>query len=613
MKVTRPLKLVCIIGLVLALIVSWSMVLFGVIWRGDAAETTSHGSQGRMPENSFARELREYDLFDASRQALAGEDPQQIEKRLSRLEKRARGVEEQLSVLKRRRALALQEKRYISGYEKAAREAAQVFPHSAPLAMVAVEALVTAAATISAEAAAPGGRGDTRALLKTYAERISGSSSLPGSNASLNHFGLLELSIHILAGDMEDPARAAAVPELVNLLSQDSTAIPAKTRQDLLVNEFLLRVIKGDIPGATTRLNTLLATTDSGLWRMGAEFFYDHHNPLRAAELFNRLAGESDIVRAADALALAGEIPGARNIWFALSSASHSSADTSRIFYNLAVSSTDKKEEASWFEKLFSTAQRGRASMDSTRIYAIIRYTRLLDTPRSIAVLSEATASPQAATSGRDNIKQHPLLDLELFRRSLATWPPNRAAAEAWLLLGRNPGEETLYEWVAWYFDHQKLYAETSRLLKEASHKGMSGPWFDLHRSLALIREGKTTEGEKILKEAGKESQGSTGSQGPAGSQDWRIFANLGRIQESRRAVSAAIEYYETAAALVSHQRSAEKTAAAQIQIRLSRCLEALDRRQESRRALEYALELDPDNLNVRHELTRDLRRFDSR
>jgi tetratricopeptide (TPR) repeat protein len=221
--------------------------------------------------------------------------------------------------------------------------------------------------------------------------------------------------------------------------------------------------------------------------------------------------------------------------------------------------------------------------MDSMGIYSTIRYTRLLDNSRSIAVL--------------EDIAEYPLLDLELLRRRLDTWPPNRAAAEVWLLLNRHPGEEALHEWAAWYFDQRRLFPESARLLRDAARKGMSGTWLDLHRGLALIREGKIAEGEKILREAGADSQG------PAGSPDWRIFANLGRIYESRRQISAALEAYETAAVLVLY------TAAAQIQLRLSRCLEALGRRQESRYALERALEFDPDDLNIR----RELRRFDSR
>jgi len=219
-------------------------------------------------------------------------------------------------------------------------------------------------------------------------------------------------------------------------------------------------------------------------------------------------------------------------------------------------------------------------------IYSIIRYTRLLDTERSIAVLNE------------EGMRQVPLLELELLRRRLDTWPPTRSAAEVWLLLGRNPEEEALYEWAAWYFDYQKLFSENAQLLKDGTRKGMSGSWLAFHRGLAQIREGKSAEGEKILKDIIR-------SQEYSGSVDWRIPANLGRLQESRRAISSAIEYYQAAAALIADKRPMERREAALIQVRLSRCLEALGQSSESRKALEYALELDPDNLNIRRELRR--------
>ena len=104
------------------------------------------------------------------------------------------------------------------------------------------------------------------------------------------------------------------------------------------------------------------------------------------------------------------------------------------------------------------------------------------------------------------------------------------------------------------------------------------------------MREGKITEAEKILQ---------AHYQNPR-SIDWRIAANLGRIQESRRAISSALEYYQSAAAQVR-----DKPSAAQVQMRLSRCLEALGRSDESRRALEQARELDPGNINIRREYAR--------
>jgi tetratricopeptide (TPR) repeat protein len=406
--------------------------------------------------------------------------------------------------------------------------------------------------------------------LKNYAPRI-----------SQNRLAALELGVRVFAQDLENPVKAAAIPGLENLLSTDLSWISAQNREALAIDEFLLRAVKGDISGASARLNTLLQTrAETGIIRMGAEFYYDHANPLRAAELFSRLSGENGMAREADALVLSGEIPGARNIWLALTSPSGEGPGVSpavrfRSYYNLAATSVDRQEEAAWLEKFFSLQSQGnqRNLEDLTGVYAIIRYSRLLDAERSGAVLARESA-------------RHPLLDLELLKHRLDTWPPKRAPAEVWLLLGRHPRDEALYEWAAYFFDHQKLYAETTQLLKTAGHNGMTGSWLDLHRSLARIREGKSGEGEKILKDAATLSR------------NWRVFANLARIQESRRAFSTALEYYEKAAALVTERKDA-----ARLQLRISRCLQALGRDRESRRALEYALELNPEDINIRYEL----------
>jgi tetratricopeptide (TPR) repeat protein len=313
---------------------------------------------------------------------------------------------------------------------------------------------------------------------------------------------------------------------------------------------------------------------------MGAEFFYDHNNPLRAAELFLSLEGENDYARAADALALAGEIPGARNIWLTLSSGGMGAEQQKarlRYLYNLASSSQDNAEEESWLERLFSQSQGARqGALDSLSVFSVIRYTRLLDIDRSIAVL--------------EDFKGDPLLNLELLRRKQPGWPPTRATSEVWTLLNRSGDTPDLYEWAAWYFEYQRLYSEMAVLLKEAARKGMTGSWFDLHTSLALIRGGKTTEAERILEARLRD---------PAFA-DWRIAANLGRIQESRRAISSALEYYQAAAALVN-----DKPSAALVQLRLGRCFEALGRTTESYRAIELAYELDSNNINVRREVRR--------
>jgi len=549
----NPLKTVSVIGLILALIVSWGMV-FLVLFLGNSG-------QEKMPENVFTRELKAYDIFDAPKRVIEGENPDRIERMLTRLQKHAKSPEEQLSVLKRRRALALIDRRYISAYAKAAQSAAEAFTRSPPIAAVAAEATVLVG--VSSD--------NDLALLKNYASRI-----------SQYRFDTLSLSAYILAGELDNPSKAAALPLLKDLPALDLSGFSVNTQRDLLIDAFLLSAYSGDISAATSRINNLLNTGAADIKRMGAEFFYDHNNLLRAAELFLSLDSENDFARAADAMALAGEIPGARNIWLALSgggSGAEQPKTRLRYLYNLASSSPDKSEEESWLEKLFTQSQGTQSrqgALDSLSVYSIIRYTRLLDADRSIAVL--------------EGFKGSPLLDLELLRRKQPGWPPTRAMSEVWTLLNRSGDNPDLYEWAAWYFEQQRLYPEMAMLLKEAGRKGMTGTWFDLHTSLALIRDGKIQEAEKILEARFKDPSFT----------DWRIAANLGRIQESRRAISSALEFYQTAAALVK-----DKPSAALVQLRLGRCLEALGRMAESYRAIELAYELDSDNINVRREFRR--------
>ena len=584
-KLTRgtPLKPVLITGFILVLIISFAMAFFASAGRGESSPEAA----------TFTAELRLYDLFDAPKRVLEGENPAQIEARLSRLQRLAGSVEEQLSVLKRRRALAQIDRRYIPSYEKAAREAAEVYAYSSPIAAVAAEALLLDGPPL----------GEDLERLRSY-----------GSRVSQSRFGLLELGIDFFSGDLEDPARAAALPGIDGLLSGDYPGLPDQIRRNILLDDFLLHSYRRDVSGATQSLNALLDVSESMLTalmppalipveitRLAAEFYYDYNNPLRAAELFLALAGENDLARAADSLFLAGEISGARNIWFALSSGNINTGTIAgsvarqadiplrmRSYYNLAATAATSEEESYWLEQSFSAANfaarsspSGPSVMDRTRLFSALRYSRLLDTDTAIATL--------------DDLREEPLLDLESLRREIDSLPPTRATAEVWLLLSRHPSNEALYEWAAWYFDFKQLYSETDRLLLEASRKGMYGTWFVLHQALALLRDGKTDAGEKILKEA---AQGS--------SPDWRIFANLGRIYESRRSISTALGYYENAATLIPENKlQMDRASAAQLQMRLSRCLEALGRTEEGRRAIEYAHELDPENINIRRELRR--------
>jgi tetratricopeptide (TPR) repeat protein len=558
----HPLKLVSLGGLLLALLVSWGLVFFALVLE---SYTIPEKTGADTP---FSRELKELDAFLSP--SLPG-DPAAVEKAFRRLEKKAQSQEERLSLLKRRRSLARRDSRFTESYISAAKEAAGDFAYSEAMAAVAVEALFLND-RVSGGSASP--------TLETYTGRIRGNVFLP-----------LLISAYVLQGGLSTPYKAADIPDLEHILASGVPRRSPAAAGSLALDEALLWAARGDVPAASVKMNNLLASrgNDEPILRAAAEFFYDHANPLRAAELFARLPKDEDMGREADALALAGETKKARALWGFLVSPSLDGEGGDapggtrlRSLYNLAASSANKEEEKAWLEKLFAELNRPPVQVSAgtpAAVFGLIRYTRMLDTPRSIVILAED--------------KKNPFLDLELFKRRLDTWPVDKSLAEAWLLVGRHPEEERLYQWAAWFFDRQKQYAETERLLTNAANKRISSPWLDLHRALALFMEGNVSAGEKILKDglAGRRLLPEAA---------WLYHANLGRVSESRRSFAAALDYYRSAAALVT-----DKVAAARLQLRISGCLKALGRHGESRRAVENALELDPDNLDARYELHR--------
>jgi tetratricopeptide (TPR) repeat protein len=307
--------------------------------------------------------------------------------------------------------------------------------------------------------------------------------------------------------------------------------------------------------------------------RFLADYYYDYADPLRTAELLSDYTDEASLSRQADALWLSGHGDTARNLWTILASPGDpvqtgAPPDTLiRSLYNLAAGSSTALEELTYLEQLRSWAPDHR--------YGLIRYSRLLATSEAIALL-------EAAASAADS-----LIDLELLRRRQDTWLTNRVTPETWLLLDRYPGDPDLYQWGAYYFDHQKQYAETAQLLRTAGFNNIDEPWMKLHGGLGLIMRGELNAAEELFR-----STGDTGV--------WQIPANLARILEAKRSTAAALEYYEIAASQVTGSREA-----ARIQLRIARCLRTLGRGREVRRVLEYALSLDSENLNIRLELQR--------
>jgi tetratricopeptide (TPR) repeat protein len=384
----------------------------------------------------------------------------------------------------------------------------------------------------------------------------------------------------VLLGDFKSPEQA------FDSLPRDLTApgyFPASDLETEIIYPDLaiLKILAGNIPSAAIDIQAALAAFPSpALIRLAAEYFYDFGSLLRSAELFSMLPDEAALSRQADALWLAGYINNARAIWAML--AAWPPVRT-RALYNLALTAETVEEEAGLLERLVEQVRSTeQASDDPGRRFGLIRLSRLLDALRALAVLD-------AERSGAD-----PLIDLEMLKRRAEIGEMSRTIAEIWLLLERYPETEYLYEWGAWYFDRQRHYDETAMLLKTAARHNFSGYWMDFYQALQHIREDNLDAAEDLLAEAAAATA--------AQDDQWAAAANWGRVLEVRRAPARALEQYERAMAVVVEL---DEHTASRIQVRIAHCLRTQGRLAESRRALEYALDLNPDNLTARLELGR--------
>ncbi|MDR1047480.1 MAG: hypothetical protein LBL64_06880 [Treponema sp.] len=576
----KKILIICIAGLSIAVLLLGLLIALTLF-------SERAGTDAALVRGDWYQSLEEYDLR-VSRSG--GRNNEALWRSLDRLEGDAGGIEAQLSLLKRRRQLVTEDPRFLEPYTGAARRAAAAFPYSGPLAAVAAESLLFG--TLS---------GERRNSLVSYAALMSEASLSP-----------LVLAIHVLLGDLSDHQRAAGLSGLETLTETAFSRIAAETEEEagFAADIILLRLLAGDISGAAGRIASNLGafnrnaqantsgSRDEGAGkippsfiRLAAEFYYDFGDPRRSAELFARLGDEESLAMAASGLALAGDRSGARNLWNILASEGRVELNTAsrniqaRSLYNLAAGAQNREEESQKLEELFTLLPLAGSQNPETRLrkFASIRYTRLLETGRARAILE----------SGGE---QDYLSDLELLRRRSEAWPVDRTVAETWLLVNRHSEEEALYHWAAWYFSYQRQREEAAILLEAAKlHGGFNGPWIGFYEALSLMERGELDRAQSLLRAVS-----------PA---EWQVEANLGLILEARRAPSAALEAYEKAVSLLNEAETAYtaslKTKASRLQVRIARCLRSLGKSTDSRRALRYALDLNPNNLSARLELRR--------
>ena len=531
----KYLRITFLAGLILLVFAGCILTVFWLFERGS--------SKTARRQDSFFRILREYDI---SAETVVGTEKEfeGLNRELDRLEKRAISVESWLSVLKRRKALANLHRPSMGAYRSSINRALKAYPLSQPIAAVAAAALVK----------------DT-ALDRQAEEKLRGWLPLLTDPS----FNTLRLGFYVLLGDFRNPQNAAQLPD--GLFSGGS--------EDVTVDLAILKILRADIRGAAAdiqaHLNSRISPSNDFL-RFAAEYYYDFGDLSRSAELFSLLEGDLSLLRQADALYLAGFTGSARSIWSILADSLNENS-----LYNLAVTSEDQNEAAGFLEKLANTDP--SLQYQDSRQFGIIRYSRLLDYSRAIAVLEDAE---KLEPSG------YPYIDLEICRRYAQRQEPGRQIAEAWLLLERHPENENLYWWAAWQIFFNRYYDETKILLNHAERLGLSGQWVSEYMAVQLMLEGDLETAESILRSIPGETAG------------WNIYANRGCILETQSYPARALEQYELAALKLQNPKTASR-----IQFRIAKCFFALGRVSDAYRALEYALDIDPENHTARLELDR--------
>jgi tetratricopeptide (TPR) repeat protein len=528
------LRITLLAGLILFVLAGAVLTVFFLVERSSTRITRQ--------EDSFSRLLRDY---DGAFGELTGTDREfaYLNRELDRIEKKALGVESWLSVLKRRRALAAIHPPSGENYAGSIDRALKAYPMSQPVAAVAASALVKDSAVD------PQAEVNLRNWLSLFQD---------------GEFNDLRLSIHVLLGDFRNPARASLL--LSDIASDGTESINA----DLAI----LKTLRADYRGAASDIHTMLNSQtplSTPSLRFAAEYFYDFGDLQRSAEIFNMIDDEKALVRQADALYLAGFTDMSRSIWYMLASSSNENS-----LYNLALTTDDAEEAASYLERLVNLDSVSESGCFQA---GLIRYSRLLDYPDALSLLQNTEGISPA---------RFPFIDLEICRRNAQSQESGRQAAEAWLLLDRHPENEDLYNWASRLFFFQRLYSEAKILLRRAAQFQFEGQWVPLYSALLLMNEGDVEEAREMLLTI------------PPENADWAIFANLGRILEAERSNLRAIEQYEAAS-----ERTQNPKTASRIQLRIARCSLTLGHSNEARRSLEYALELDPENLSAGLELER--------
>jgi tetratricopeptide (TPR) repeat protein len=479
----------------------------------------------------FQKALREYDaLFEASKEETHLRNYDMLEKKLAALEtinndQQFSTLQTTLSLLKRERVFVGYDQNFRARYEQNLRAAEKKYPQTVQLQALSIE------------------------------------------NALKN--GIPTIADALEIGGNREQGRGTPVEAFLAAVTESSGN---REQEHLLVNAALLSIVTGNEYRDTNAVLyplELRKAESINTFRFAAEYAYDAGNFPLSSRLFAALPDDNALERAGDALFLDGDVDGARELWLLSSNANS--------LYNYA-SWTNETEETDGRTAALEKLLAQYAEPSSLSFTAgMILYTRLMSDDRAAAVLGATRHTAQI-----------PLLDLELWRRTEKNYPPGRALAGMWLLIGRHPQQVPIYEYASWYFGRERQYEELSLLLKNASLQGIDSGMLQYWRIMLDARDGDYKRVREALSALPHDPDGHL----------WFVSANTGRLYEAERSWKNAVDHYYIA--LANASGAPDKSRILQ---RIAICLATQGRNSEALVVLEEAVSLDPTNLTARSTL----------
>ncbi len=448
------LRIVCIIGLALSAITSALLMTASL---AEAREKLEQKHVRTIPLNPFVENLNRFDTIFV--QDNVSPSVEYLDFILNIAEEHALGVQNHLSLLKRRRLLAKEIPEYRIQYRNAAARSLEIFPYSEPISIIAGDALLLQKNELNE---------NDKIDLSTYIKNISMRNPL------------VLLGFYLFEGSARNFSTAKEIPQAAEIVISAIDHVGKSEQSGLITSAAVLRIFAGNQNGAIGLVNkyrTALLEQPRSAWFL-AETLYDFDTPAAAASVLGSenypYVNSQSIIRLGDALYRMNKTDDARFFWNLLTFPEEAhevppQPVLEKALYNLAGTSHSDDEKLSRLKELLH--------ITPDHVLGTIMYSRLLNRQNAVSLLRQTLTE-----------QDDPLIELELIRRNRGYSEPGKTAADTWMLLGRYPLEAELYQWASYFFQEMRMFEEAGQLEKNAGYNTIDAPWLTLQRALDCTR-----------------------------------------------------------------------------------------------------------------------------